>query len=61
MDILLCTTSDTIIVVLFYFILVTNVPVFLHLKFIMYNVKVAHCRRVSYNVETILYAKWLRF
>jgi len=59
MDILLCTPSNTIIVVLFYSC--EEYTGFIYVKFIMYNVKVAHLRRVSYNVQTIFDAKLVMF
>jgi len=59
MDILLCTPSNTIIVVLFF--PYEEYTGFVYVKFIMYNVKVAHRRRVSYNVQTIFYANWVMF
>ena len=33
--------------------------IFVYLKFIMYNVKLAHCRRVSCYVKTIFCTKWI--
>jgi hypothetical protein len=59
MDVLLCTPSNTIIVILFYYC--EECTGFVYLKFIMYNVKAAHCHRVSYNVQTKFYAEWVMF
>jgi hypothetical protein len=59
MDVLLFTPGNTIIVILFYSF--EECTGFVYLKFIMYNVKAAHYRRVSYNVQIIFYAEWVMF